>query len=281
MPPVPPGPEPALTRVRWQTATRIIASRFPTIDLFERVDADPAVWDALIAAEMLTNPRVRDEIGEIALVPPEERITGPGATWVMASFTHLNPNGSRFSDGSYEVSSPFTVTADEEGKAVGAQRSQPARAPIVRGLTKYPVAVEGLYYAGIDLATALAETIHHFERYARDSDDPIRDADMRVLVGRIDQTFHDIASLPEPARTAVLDPDDYATSRRLGRTLRETGSNGVTYPSVRHAKGRCIGAFRPRAVHPPVQERHLRYHWNGTRVSRWFDYTTDIWQPWP
>ena len=242
MPPVPPGPEPlpepALARVRWQTATRIIASRFPPIDLFERVAPDPAVWDALIAAEMLTNPRVRDEIGAIALVPPEERITGPGATWVMASFTHLNPKGSRFSDGSW-----------------------------------------GVYYAAIDLETALAETIHHFERYPRDSDDPIRDADMRVLVGRIDQTFHDIASLPEPARTAVLDPDDYATSRNLGRTLREAGSNGVTYPSVRHPAGRCIGAFRPKAVHPPVQERHLRYHWNGTRVSRWFDYTTATWQP--
>ncbi len=245
MPPVPPGPEPAVTRVRWATATRIIASRYPPIDLFERAHQDPAVWDALIAAEMLTNPRIRDEIGEIALVPPEERITGPGASWVMASFTHLNPNGSRFSDGSY-----------------------------------------GVYYAAIDLETALAETIHHFERLAQDSDDGIRDADMRVLTGRIDDTFHDITTLPDPGRTAILDPDDYATSRALGRTLREAGSNGVVYPSVRHAQGTCpgtcprtcIGAFRPKAVRPPTQERHLRYHYDGNRVSRWFDYTTSIWQ---
>lgn len=53
--------------------------------------------------EQATNPRVRDEVGEIALVAPEERVTGPGATFVMASFTHLNPKGSRFSDGSYGV----------------------------------------------------------------------------------------------------------------------------------------------------------------------------------
>lgn len=238
MPPVPPGPEPALTRVRWHTATRIIASRYPPIDLFERVDADPAVWDALIAAEMLTNPRIRDEVGEIALVPPDERVSGPGASYVMASFTHVNPKGSRFSNGSY-----------------------------------------GVYYAANDLATALAETIHHFERYAQDSGDGIRDADMRVVVGRIDQTFHDIASLPDPVRAAVLDPDDYGTSRSLGRHLREAGSNGVVYPSVRHTPGHCIGAFRPKAVHPPRQERHIRYHYDGKRVSRWFDYTANTWQP--
>lgn len=236
MPPEHPGPDPALVRVDWRTATRIIASRFPPIDLYERVDADPAVWDALIAAEMLTNPRLRDELGEIALVPPEERIAGPGATWVMASFTHVNPRGSRFSDGGY-----------------------------------------GVYYAAIDLATALAETIHHFERFARDSDDGIRDADMRVLVGRIDERFHAVSSLPPPLRTAVLDPDDYTAGRALGRRLREAGSNGVVYPSVRRAGGTCVGAFRPKAVQPPMQERHIRYHYDGKRVSRWFDYATSAW----
>jgi hypothetical protein len=61
------------------------------------------VWEALIRPEELTNPRVRDEVGTIALIPPEERVSGPGASHVMASFTHLNPKGSRFSDGSYGV----------------------------------------------------------------------------------------------------------------------------------------------------------------------------------
>ena len=36
-------------------------------------------------------------------MPPEDRISGPGASLVMAAFTHLNPNGSRFSDGTYGV----------------------------------------------------------------------------------------------------------------------------------------------------------------------------------
>ena len=65
--------------VNWPRAWRIMASRYPPIALFERLTADPAIWDALIALEQLTNPRVRDEVGDIALVPPDERVSGPGA----------------------------------------------------------------------------------------------------------------------------------------------------------------------------------------------------------
>jgi hypothetical protein len=233
---VPPGPDPALRRVAWDSAVRIVASRYPPIALFERVDDDPAVWEALIAAEMLVNPRIRDEVGEIALVPPEERLQGPGASYVMASFTHLNPKGSRFSDGSY-----------------------------------------GVYYAGDRFEVALAETVHHFEAFARDSGDSIRHEDMRVLVGSVDTEFHDLASLPAAERAEVLDPDDYRASRALGARLRTAGSNGVVYSSVRYSGGVCLGAFRPTAVRPPVQTRHIQYHYDGHRVGGWFDYETDRW----
>jgi RES domain len=90
------------TRLRWNPAYRVIPSRFPSIGLFERV-ASPQDFDTLYALEAMTNDRIRDEVGEIGLVPPEERLFGPGSTCIMAAFTHLNPQGSRFSDGSYGV----------------------------------------------------------------------------------------------------------------------------------------------------------------------------------
>jgi hypothetical protein len=95
--------EPPQRRVRWAAAHRIIASRYPPIQLFERLTDNPGEWETLAEIEGLTNPRLRDEIGEIRLVPVEERVSGPGASWVMASFTHLSPRGSRFSDGSFGV----------------------------------------------------------------------------------------------------------------------------------------------------------------------------------
>jgi hypothetical protein len=90
------------TRLNWRPAYRVIPSRFPAVGLFERV-ARPEDFDALYALEAMTNDRLRDEVGEISLVPPDERLFGPGSTCIMAAFTHLNPHGSRFSDGTYGV----------------------------------------------------------------------------------------------------------------------------------------------------------------------------------
>ncbi len=88
--------------IAWHPAYRVIPSRFPAISLFERV-ASPDDFDALYALEAMTNDRIRDEVGEISLVPIEERLFGNGSTPIMAAFTHVNPQGSRFSDGTYGV----------------------------------------------------------------------------------------------------------------------------------------------------------------------------------
>lgn len=235
---MPLGPETAIATdaIDWPQAWRIIASRYPPIDLFERVSDDPAVWDVLIELEQLTNPRARHAAGAISLVPPERRVSGPNASWVMAPFTHLNPKGSRFSDGAY-----------------------------------------GVYYAADRLETAIRETVYHFGRFARDSGDPPRREAMRVLVGTIAYAFHDVETLSPNHRAAVLHPSSYGASQALARTLREHGSDGLVYPSVRDRDGRCVGAFWPDVVGLPRQERHLQYEWDGTQVRRYFDFSLDRW----
>ena len=214
----------------------MIASRYPPIDLYERVSSDPAVWDALIAAEMLTNPRVRDQLGNIHLVPIEERVSGPGASYVMAPFTHLNPKGGRISD-----------------------------------------ATHGAYYAAEDLPTAVAETGYHFARFAADSADGPRYEEMRVIVGRIDADLHDLEQLDAAGRGPLLDPIDYTRSQAFAVALRDIGSTGVHYPSVRRAGGKCVAVFRPSAAGVPVQTQHLKYHWDGTAMRRYFDYEQGAW----
>jgi RES domain-containing protein len=89
-------------RVTWRPCYRLVPSLYPSKGLFDRV-ADPSDIDNLIEAEAETNPRVRQQLGEMSLLPPSERLRGPGSTPIMAAFTHLNPNGSRFSDGAYGV----------------------------------------------------------------------------------------------------------------------------------------------------------------------------------
>jgi RES domain-containing protein len=93
---------PRLRHVAWRPSHRLVPSRFPPVGLFDRV-ARAEDLEAVYAIEALTNDRVREEAGTLSLVPPEERVTGPGTTPIMAAFTHLNPEGSRFSDGRYGV----------------------------------------------------------------------------------------------------------------------------------------------------------------------------------
>ena len=93
---------PPLKHIRWTHAYRIVPSRFPPVGIFDRI-ADPRDIDAVFAIEAMTNPRLRQEAGELSLVPRDRRISGPGSTPVMAAFTHLNPEGSRFSDGTWGV----------------------------------------------------------------------------------------------------------------------------------------------------------------------------------
>lgn len=86
--------------VRWRRSVRIVPTRFPPLDLFERV-APPGDWDALIELESQTNARLLDQVGRISLVPPADRVSGPGASFVMAPFTHVAPSGARFTTGEF------------------------------------------------------------------------------------------------------------------------------------------------------------------------------------
>jgi hypothetical protein len=90
---------PPVRRVRWLRAVRIIPSRYPPVDLFERV-AGREAFDALHAVESLTNERLRNDRDGL-LVPAEEAVRGPGSSYIMAPFTHLNPDGGRFSDATF------------------------------------------------------------------------------------------------------------------------------------------------------------------------------------
>lgn len=92
---------PPLRTVRWEKTFRLIPSRYPPIDLFERI-ADPGDWESLAQIEGLTNDRLRDEIGDISLVPVSDRLVGQGASPIMAAFTHIG-FASRFTDGSFGV----------------------------------------------------------------------------------------------------------------------------------------------------------------------------------
>ena len=143
--------EPPVRELDWDHQYRVISSEFPPINFFENL-VDPALMDELYYIESLTNERLRDEAGDIALIAPEDRITGQGSSPVMAAFTHTSMAcPSRFSDGSY-----------------------------------------GVYYAARTLNTAIEETRFHRARFLAATNEDPGEIDMRVYVGEVVKPMHDI-----------------------------------------------------------------------------------------
>lgn len=142
-------------RVVWRRSARIIRSIYPPIDLFEDI-ADPADWEALASAEAKFNPRIRDSIGDLGKVPVARRVTGPGASWVMAPFVHCSPlRPGRFSDGTF-----------------------------------------GLYYAGNSTEVAIAETIYHHSQTMRATAEPPGwTSQFRELIGAVDVPLDDVTGI--------------------------------------------------------------------------------------
>lgn len=92
---------PILSNLDEQHQYRIIPSVYPPINFFEDL-VDPSEMEILWEIEHLTNERLRQEAGDIFLVPTEDRISGPDASIVMAAFTHTG-KASRFTDGSFGI----------------------------------------------------------------------------------------------------------------------------------------------------------------------------------
>ncbi|MEH3116377.1 MAG: RES family NAD+ phosphorylase [Methylorubrum populi] len=215
-----------VTPVAWAGARRIIRSLYPPIDLFEDI-ADPEDWPLLISAEQKTSPRLMETIGNLDLVPAARRVGGPGASYLMAPFTHVSPDRpSRFTNGGY-----------------------------------------GVLYAADRFETALAETIHHHERFMESTAEPEGwTSQFREIVLDVDLRAHDLRG--DPARFGeALTPDSYVESQALAADLRAAGSDGIAYPSCRQPGGECVALFYPDLAANPIQGRHLDYHWNGARVD--------------
>lgn len=142
---------PALTRVTWPKAYRLIRSIYPPIDLFEDI-ADPRDWEALASAESKTNPRLWGHLGRLDLVPPERRVSGPGASYLMAPFVHvIHDRPGRFTDGGY-----------------------------------------GVYSAGNAEEVAIREVAYHHGRaMAASAEAPGWTSQFRMLVNRLDLDLHD------------------------------------------------------------------------------------------
>ncbi len=200
---------------------RLIPSHYPPIKLFENL-LDPAELDAAYALENLTNNRLQEEVGNIALVAPEDRVTGSGTTAIMAAFTHIGVE-SRFTKGQY-----------------------------------------GVYYAGLDRTTAIAESKHSRARFLNATNEAAQILTMRCYHCVVKASLVDVKQDKE-----IHNADSFGYAQSVGAKLRSQNELGILYNSVRRPGGECIAVLRPPALIPPaVLAGHYQFYWDGNTISK-------------
>ncbi|MND69359.1 RES domain protein [compost metagenome] len=210
-------------------AYRLVNSKFPPIALFDDV-ADADEFEALYQIQALTNPRLQNEAGRLELIPRGEIPFGiVGCSYATGPFTHVNPAGSRFSDGSF-----------------------------------------GVLYLADTMDTALAEVRHHQNLYWSKVEGLNYE---RFIFRGLSCAFVDTAMLDATGIALddpLYDPVDYSHARRLGRELKDAGTPGLRYNSVRVRDHHCWALMTPRPVSSILQTAHYEMVWNGqiTSVSK-------------
>lgn len=127
----------------------------------------------------------------------------------------------------------------------------------------------GVYYAAAALETAIAETTYHRARFYAETNERPLVAEQRVVEAAI---AADVAlAVDEPNANALLDPNSYAASFVFGGAVYAADLDGVLYPSVRHAGGTCVGAYRPRCIRDARTTKYLGYRWNGREIDDVFE----------
>lgn len=206
---------------------RLIASRHPTIGVFDDIAANAEDLRAAFILESLTNDRLAAAAGRIVALPPNEIITGAGATLVMAAFLHADEQGGRFTDA-----------------RLGAWYAALSIETSIR---------ETLY--------------HNTRRLSRSAGGFPNRIQMRELIANVDTdlidirgqqaTRADLYDADDYARSQV-----FAAGLRWPKT--PPAANGIVFSSVRHVGGTNVCIFWPsKVLLPVVQGDHYEYHWDA------------------
>ena len=168
---------------------------------------------------------------DLASMDPSRILFGPGAGWINASF--LAPRPGRFS-----------------------------------------TARQGAFYASEHLETSLAEVRHHLEAsYRREGVREAQDLEYRALRVHLQGRLHDLRAKVRTRApwAAIHDPASYAASQSLGDRLRQSGSRGVLWLSLRCAGGACCAVFDPNALRACRHDTYLTFRWNGREVAQVYE----------
>jgi len=209
------------------TGYRLVNSKFPPIALFDDV-ASHDQFDAIFLLQSLTNPRLNAEVGNLSLIHTQEIPFGiQGCSAASASFTHVNPDGSRFSDGKF-------------GLLYLAKNPETAIKETVYHQTNIFGGTPGLKFDSLVMREYKGEfsgsmlNVHHGFDY---------------LYDKYDYTL-----------SQAFGKQHYKAYRKaFEQGASDVSPSGISFASVRDNGLPCWALFTPRGVTSMVQKRHFEY----------------------
>jgi (2Fe-2S) ferredoxin len=122
---------------------------------------------------------------------------------------------------------------------------------------------QGAWYAGVDLATALAEVHFHRERRLTSQTPDLPDTTFTFRAWLADFRTP-MAVLHRDLHPQLLDADisSYGTSQAYADQVRSAGAGGIVYSSVRRKKGMCLVSFHAALVQNVRKGEQATMHWS-------------------
>lgn len=183
--------------------------------------------EALLEIEAMTDDLARQMLGNLKLISAEDSIIGQGADRIMPSF----------------------VIFDQEPLA-----------------SRFSSNDFGAYYAGREIQTALRESMFRRDKFLSKTTLPAQDLDNVLILADIVGQMHDVRGMKK-SRSNLYHATNYAHSQAFARKLKDQGSLGIVYDSVRNPGGQCVAALRPSVISNCKEDRIITYIWDGSKIT--------------
>jgi RES domain-containing protein len=215
---------PKLSRVSQSRTIRLISNANHKPPVLERLAPTFGARSKLEALENVTSGRQEAQQMGIPGIAPEAMASGYGYNYVNAAFAYTRPKGNRFNPPEW-----------------------------------------GVWYCSFQVETSLEEVAYHLTRALKacgaDFDNETRYIE---LLADFEVELADLRNL-HPVPDCLHDDVTigYPAGQTFAANLRESGLNGIVYPSVRHIGGTCLAAFWPGMIQNFQQGATWILKWTG------------------